>query len=66
MEKEKEERRHTKKKKHTQESEKECKGSGPWLAGGLACMPSFQPTPSQLCELAWWPLLGVLFYVFGK
>ena len=27
---------------------------------------SFQPTSSPLCELARWPLLGVLLYVFGK
>ena len=24
---------------------------------------SFQPTPTPLCELALWPLLGVLLYV---
>ena len=23
---------------------------------------SFQPTPSPLCGLAWWPLLGVLLH----
>ena len=26
---------------------------------------SLQSTPSPLCELAWWPLLGALHYVFG-
>ena len=32
----------------------------------FAAGASFQPTPSPLCELACWPLLGVLLYVFGE
>ena len=27
---------------------------------------SMKPTPSPLCDLARWPLLGVLLYVFGE
>ena len=32
----------------------------------LAAGASMQPTPSPLCELASWPLLGDLLYVFGE
>ena len=32
----------------------------------FAAGASFQPTPSPLCELAWWSLHGALLYVYGE